>query len=68
MIERRSAEQFLAELEDILRRFQSADAAGEVGSFTRDEALRRLRKLGFSAGEAHAPLAPRQAGGSLTNR
>lgn len=52
MIEKRSAEQFLAELDDILRRFETADATGTAGSLPREEALRRLRKLGFSAGEA----------------
>lgn len=56
MIEKRSAEQFLAELEDILRRFEAAAAAGAAETSMRDETLQRLRKLGFSAGEAQSLL------------
>ena len=52
MIAIRSAEEFLAELEDIIRRYRderSGAVLREVGS---DEAVRRLRKLGFTAGQS----------------
>jgi hypothetical protein len=51
MIERRSAEQFLAELEDIVRRFHKSDPATGREGLALDEALQRLRKLGFTVGQ-----------------
>lgn len=49
MIVRRSAEEFLAELEDTLRHFRG-ESSGAV--IRREEAMRRLRKLGFTAGQS----------------
>jgi hypothetical protein len=50
MIRRRSAEEYLAELEDILRRYRASEANGQ--KLSQEEALARLRKLGFTPGEA----------------
>jgi Fe2+ transport system protein FeoA len=51
MIMRRSAEEFLAELEAILARFR-AESAGMLNDSGREEAVRRLRQLGFTAGQS----------------
>ena len=48
MIVRRSAEEFLAELEDALRHFRG-ESSGAV--IRRVEPMRRLRKVGFTAGQ-----------------
>ena len=47
MIVRRSAEEFLIELEHFLSRFR-AESSGSG----REEAVRQLRKLGFTAGQS----------------
>jgi hypothetical protein len=52
MIYRRSAEQFLAELAEILHGFQTHVATRGREGPAREEALFRLRKLGFTSGEA----------------
>ena len=52
MIVRRSAEEFLAELEDILSRFRGEGSGNPFKDFSRDEGVRRLRKLGFTAGQS----------------
>jgi hypothetical protein len=53
MIARRSTEEYLAELDDILRRYRlHATELGAHAKLTQEEALARLRKLGFTAGEA----------------
>jgi hypothetical protein len=52
MIQRRSAEQFLAELDEILRRFHADVAKGAQELLTLEEALQQVRKLGFTYGEA----------------
>ena len=51
MILRRSAEEFLAELEAILLRFRN-ESSGMLTDAGRDEAVQRLRKLGFTAGQS----------------
>jgi hypothetical protein len=51
MIARRSAEEFLAELEAILLRFRN-ESSGMLTDSGRDEAVQRLRKLGFTAGQS----------------
>jgi Holliday junction resolvasome RuvABC DNA-binding subunit len=61
MIEKRSAEDRLAELEDILRRYRLGIARSNTrGSLTHEEALTALRKLGFTVGEALRMLRSRQ--------
>jgi hypothetical protein len=53
MIERRSAEEWLAEFEEIRRRYQhSGTGRGEGESLTLPEAAARLQRLGFTYGEA----------------
>jgi hypothetical protein len=59
MIERRSAEEWLAELEDTVRRYQLGKAAPASERLTQEEALARLRKLGFTVGEALRLLRPK---------
>jgi len=51
MMMRRSAEQFLAELEAILNRFRYENA-GMLADAGREEAVRQLRELGFTAGQS----------------
>lgn len=52
MIARRSAEEFLAELEDIIRRYRNESAGTMLNDVGSEEAVRRLRKLGFTAGQS----------------
>jgi Fe2+ transport system protein FeoA len=52
MIARRSAEEFLAELEDILRRYRNESSGAVLREVGSDEAVRRLRELGFTAGQS----------------
>jgi len=53
MIVRRSVEQYLQELEEILRRYRVGLADARASQkFTLGEAQTRLRKLGFTNGEA----------------
>jgi hypothetical protein len=59
MIERRSAEEWAAELEDTLRRYQLGKAADASQRLTLEEALARLRKLGFTVGEGLRLLRPK---------
>ena len=61
MIERRSAEEWLAEFEDTVRRYHLGKAAPASERLTQDEALARLRKLGFTVGEGLRLLRPRGA-------
>jgi hypothetical protein len=59
MIEKRSAAERLAELEDILRRYRLGVAKSSArGALTHEEALAGLRELGFSVGEALRLLRP----------
>jgi hypothetical protein len=59
MIEKRSAEESLAELEEILRRYHLGLArSGTPGAITQEEALAALRKLGFTVGEGLRFLRP----------
>lgn len=52
MIERRSAEEWSAEFDEIVRRYRPAGAGlGESEVLTQQEALARLRRLGFTVGE-----------------
>jgi hypothetical protein len=52
MIERRSAEEWLAEFEEILRRYRAGGAGtGEGDALTQQEAVAKLRRLGFTVGE-----------------
>jgi hypothetical protein len=63
MIERRSAEEWLAEFEEILRRYRAAGGrTGEGEVLTQQEAIARLRRLGFTVGEGLRLLRPK--GGS----
>lgn len=60
MIEKRSVEEALAELEGILRRYHLRSAVpGSNQKLTREEALAGLRKLGFTVGEALRLLRPK---------
>jgi hypothetical protein len=60
MIERRSAEEWSAELEEIQRRYRLANGGAERGQrLTQAEAVARLRKLGFTLGEALRLLRPK---------
>ena len=60
MIEKRSVEEALAELEGILHRYRLGSAAlGSEQKLAREEALAGLRKLGFTVGEALRLLRPR---------
>lgn len=52
MIAIRSAEEFLAELEDIIRRYRAESSGAVVKEVGSDEAVRRLRELGFTAGQS----------------
>lgn len=59
MIERLSFEDALAEFDDIMRRYRHGiSAPGAPGALTRDEAIARLMKLHFTAGEAMQLLGP----------
>jgi hypothetical protein len=51
MMMRRSAEEFLAEFEAVLNRFRYENS-GMLNDCGREEAVRRLRKLGFTAGQS----------------
>ncbi|HKT18050.1 MAG TPA: hypothetical protein VJR47_08415 [Stellaceae bacterium] len=57
MIKIRSAEEYLAELEEILRRYRIG-AVEANARLTEEQALVRLRRLGFTAGEALRLLRP----------
>jgi hypothetical protein len=62
MIERRSAEEWRAEFEEILRRHRnSAAERGGGETLSRPEAVSRLRRLGFTVGEALRLLRPKGA-------
>jgi hypothetical protein len=61
MIERRSAEERLTELEDTVRRYHLGLAVPNAhDKLTQEEALVRIRKLGFTAGEALRLLRPKE--------
>lgn len=60
MIERRSAEEWLAEFDEVVRRYRAGltrTGAGEA--LPQQEALARLRRLGFTVGEGLRLLRPR---------
>ncbi len=57
MIERRSAEECLADLEETVRRYHLGVAVSD--RLTQEEALARIRKLGFTVGEALRLLRPK---------
>jgi hypothetical protein len=60
MIEKRSAEEWLAELEDTVRRYHLGLARpGAQDKLSQEEALARIRKLGFTLGEALRLLRPK---------
>jgi hypothetical protein len=62
MIERRSAEEWLAEFEEILRRYRSSGAGRAEGeTLTQREAASGLQRLGFTFGEALRLLRPKGA-------
>ena len=52
MIQKRLAEEFLAELEEIIQHFQAGSNAGAQENFALEDAVLRLRKLGFTSGQA----------------
>ena len=59
MIEKISFEDAVAEFDDILRRYRHGIASpGAPDALTRDEAVARLMKLRFTAGEAMQLLRP----------
>jgi hypothetical protein len=59
MIERLSFEDALAEFDEIMRRYRRGiSSPGVADSLTRDEAIARLMKLRFTAGEAMQLLRP----------
>lgn len=58
MMRIRSAEEYIAELEEILRRYRVGAAEAQSGGLTREQALAQLRRLGFTAGEALRLLRP----------
>jgi len=63
MIERRSAEEWRAELDETVRRYHLGLAMPEAGGkLTREEAVARIRKLGFTVGEALRLLRPKERG------
>ncbi len=57
MIERRSAEECLADLEETVRRYHLGVTVSD--RLTQEEALARIRKLGFTVGEALRLLRPK---------
>jgi hypothetical protein len=60
MIEIRSAEESLAELEETVRRYHLGIATPNAREkLTQEEALARIRKLGFTLGEALRLLRPK---------
>jgi hypothetical protein len=53
MIERLSLEDALAEFDDVIRRYRRGILSpGAPGALTRDQAIARLKRLRFTAGEA----------------
>jgi hypothetical protein len=61
MIERRSAEEWLTELEETVRRYHLGLTMPSAGDkLTQEEALARIRKLGFTVGEALRLLRPKE--------
>ena len=61
MIERRSAEEWRTELEETVRRYHLGLAKpGARDTLMHEEALARIRKLGFTVGEALRLLRPKE--------
>jgi hypothetical protein len=61
MIERRSAEEWRAELDQTIRRYHLGLAIPEArDKLTQEEAVVRIRKLGFTVGEALRLLRPKE--------
>jgi hypothetical protein len=59
MIEKISLEDALAEFDEIMRRYRHGiSSPGAPGALTRDEAIARLMKLRFTAGDAMQLLRP----------
>lgn len=67
MIEKRTAEEYLARVEAIVRRYRLGIAEPGAGErLGQDEALTALRRLGFTTGEALRLLRPgREAGRAI---
>jgi hypothetical protein len=62
MINRRSAEEWFAEFEEILRRYRPASGGADPNrTLTQEEAVMRLRRLGFTVGECLRLLRPKVA-------
>ncbi len=62
----RSFESFRAELEDILERYRARTSRdGGKGGLTREEAVKRIRQLGFTEGDAERWLASKPRSKSL---
>jgi len=59
-----SYEGLRAELDQIVGRYR-AHSADDQGTLTREEAARRIRKLGFTAGDALRWLGSKARGGAL---
>jgi hypothetical protein len=61
MIKRRSAEEWRAELDETVRRYHLGLAIPEAREMlTHEEAVARIRKLGFTVGEALRLLRPKE--------
>ena len=60
MIERRSAEEWLADFDEVVRRYRLGPRRPGAGeALLQQEALARLRRLGFTVGEGLRLLRPR---------
>ena len=59
----RSYESIRAELEDILKAYRAHAARdGDKGGLTREQAVKRIRQLGFTEGDAERWLGSKQGG------
>lgn len=59
MINRHSAEEYFAKLDEVVRQYRLCVAErGEREGLTQEKALERVRKLGFTVGEALRFLRP----------
>ena len=67
----RSYERLRAEIEDILERYRAHTARdGDKGGLTREQAVKRIRQLGFTEGDAERWLGskPRSKSVRLTSK
>ena len=52
MISRRSAEEWVAAVNEIVRLYRGSAGTSDIDTISREEAVARLRELGVSEGEA----------------